>query len=116
MAEVRNDQKLKHGLWFREHTRAQGEGSQPKVETAADRRAKMLEWVSKRVKTSTVTSATQEPATRATVTEALAAMAESLAAETEPSVASQSEAAVTEALAASNSEVSSDHFGLGTFG
>eukprot|EP00808_Paulinella_micropora_P002344 g11534.t1 len=79
--------------------------SQPKVETAADRRAKMLESVSKRLKTFTVTSATQEPATRATVTEALAAMTESLAAVTKPFAASESEAAVTEALAASNSEV-----------
>eukprot|EP00808_Paulinella_micropora_P007165 g58459.t1 len=105
MVEVRNDKKLEFGLWLREHTRAQGGGSQPKVETAADRRAKMLESVSKRLKTSTVTSATQEPATRATVTEALAAMTESLAAVTEPFAASESEAAVTEALAASNSEV-----------
>eukprot|EP00808_Paulinella_micropora_P010140 g18671.t1 len=108
MVEVRNDQKLEFGLWLREHTRAQGGGSQPKVETAADRRAKMLESVSKRLKTSTVTSATQEPATRANVTEALAAMTESLAAVTEPFAASESEAAVTEALAVSNSEVRSE--------
>eukprot|EP00808_Paulinella_micropora_P017503 g8264.t1 len=108
MVEVRNDQNLEFGLWLREHTRAQGGGSQPKVETAADRRAKMLESVSKRLKTSTVTSATQEPATRATVTEALAAMTESLAAVTKPFAASESEAAVTEALAASNSEVGSE--------
>eukprot|EP00808_Paulinella_micropora_P003431 g32053.t1 len=68
MVEVRNDQKSEF-----------------------DRRAKMLESVSKRLKTSTVTSATQEPATRATVTEALAAMTESLAAVTEPFAASCSD-------------------------